>query len=390
MIWELISMANCFVTPISSKSALAGGTIIAKLLLGIALLLSACDNPTEPPGPPTPTPCIDYSTDSTYPGGGYMYPVLRYKEGKLSSDGKTFAYRRFNPTFEQGESTDGKLYFCDLETGKQTELPPLSWQNGVRYNGIYNYQWCPYDPNLLVVSVYTTVDTSGNINEAVESKNSYIVNREGKIIRRVTPSIFPWYGAQKEYEIVSWYSSSTPQADSLLSWSPYYETVIYIPQLDTTVTPTYYPFSMSRDGKRWYGSNDIVIPFARAATYMINWLPFKFEGSGHFFYVSSFSPSGKYLAVEGLPTPQYLYNEYPNVWIIDIDSWLINPSENAPIVSKLSFRRDFCTYADPGAAPVFITDTTLAVSMYPAFAHISHYYEVGIYGTYIRQLSGKY
>jgi hypothetical protein len=359
------------------------------LVVAGGLLLSACDNVTDPPVPPEPTPCIDYSLDSNYQGNGLMQTALTYRNGKLSSDGKTLAYRRFNPTFEPGESTDGKVYFCDLATGIQSELPPLSWQDSVRYKGIQNYQWCPYNPDLLLVDVSTTVDTGGAVNGSVDTQNSYIINREGNILSKVTPSIFPWYGARKRYEIVAWLTSSTPEADSLLVWSPYYETVLYVPQSGIAVTPTYYTLSMSQDGRRWYGTDDIIPPFRPPAIPIINWLPFKFEEQG-IWQSTSFSPSGKYLAVEGYVTPEYEYNEKTNVWILDIDAWLQNPDENAPIVSKLSFRRDFCTYTGFNIDPVFITDTTLAVSMYPAFAHISHYYEVGIYGTYIRQLSGKY
>jgi hypothetical protein len=343
-------------------------SIYILLFVVSALLLSACDNATDP-APPV-TGCDD--------GSGEIFPSYMFGEGKLSMDGKTLAYMPYN---------SGTLYLLEIAEEKQNELPKLALPDNIRPWLIYGFHWCPYDPNLLLVDMLTRTDTVGDGIKYVTGQNTYIIRTDGTVVQRVTLNKYPSWGAPMlDYLTTAWLPGSGPQADSLLVGSS-----IYIPQNEKTVNALYRPLAVSSSGQYWCGYSDEypqdVIKLNGRRIHFVG-----FDGIltgawyGELETYASFSPSGKYLALSGPSSTQIYSPDTPNLWIIDAEQFLANPSEAAPLVLSINFRQQYCKYTQL-ADPVFITDSTLAVSMLSSTDPVSHYFEISLDGTLIRQLS---
>lgn len=331
------------------------------LILGACLLLLciACDNPIEAPVI-TPCGCDEFTEIDE----GYI-PPNRYHDARLSSDGNTLAYL--------STSVHESLFLLDLQSGKQQELT-FQLPKGFRVFSILEFHWCPYDNSLLLINAVTEVDFDDE--PGVYSQNAYIVNTLGDAIRTVTPSQ-QWFGAPvNSFQISGWLPGSTPELDSLVV-SGY---GIYLPQKELYVSQfwKYELLERSRAGELQIGTYSdpfqIVLDGKelKIASFPESWI-----GD------ASFSPDNRYLVLDG--EGGYEKPCSRKIWLVDLEEWsqdvnqIIHPNELKP-------RELFClNHVDYGT--VFLTDSTIAISMFKEGELYSHYYEISIHGEMIRQIS---
>jgi hypothetical protein len=341
-----------------------------RTLLKVALLAAAaycivsCENTPEPQGP------------SDCPGPisgpyGYIFPEWSrgFGDGVVSIDGKFLA----------AMNAYGRIVLIDLHNGNHEELPRINLPANVALMYISGFAWCPYQPDRLVITAGTSTDTSGHGNWVL-GVNAYIIDIRGKVIERVTPSVYPAWGAESGSGINNpkWLYGSNVSADSLLFYP-----MLYVPQERKTVHPVHYKVTQSRDGRHWFGHENV-----EGGARLINGLRFTLDGyppaDGNI--AASFSPSGRFLALRGWSNPPTINT--PNVWIIDMEMFLEDPSKTIVPVAAINTQRDYCMFF--GIDPVFITDSTLLISMHKATGADNGYHEIGIDGRYIRKFTRSY
>lgn len=106
-------------------------------------------------------------------------------------------------------------------------------------------------------------------------------------------------------------------------------------------------------------------------------------------HFASWSPDSKKLAlsVEIKEAMSVAWNDlrYNEIWVIDVERYM---QENSEFVPKtiINLRKLYCMYSSQTWAE-FITDSTLAVSMYKTSDNFSYLYEITTDGRMVRQLT---
>jgi hypothetical protein len=301
-----------------------------------------------------------------------------------SIDGKLIGY------FHSGEG----LSILDLVTlGTRHLHQEVLLANHEVPKSMYHPHWSPYESDVLMFKVVSTVDTS-DLAQNVLVQNIYRYNLKTKNAERVTPSFLGRYGASS----IGWYGWT-------LGSSPGYDTIII------SLGP-----NLSPDGKHFYGSYSLQtgkmerLPLPTGNTHEVY-----YSDGKHCFAISfdsstaglvwpgtidgiplnfakqldtlrapelEFSPSGKYVVFDA-----HFNNEGPPGDSLYEQLWICEVTNPANPLHVINLQRLYCTYSFDGLHPHFLTDTTLAISMHKDEAKYSPLWEIKIDGTLLRQLT---
>jgi hypothetical protein len=256
----------------------------------------------------------------------------------------------------------------------------------------YRFYWCPYDNNRVLIHAVTATDLPDDtIQRYYYGQNLYIVSIDGSKLERVTPSILGPVGAPANLYVYTWLPESTKSRDVILltcnNCGNSYATR-YVVQEDKMldVNESSYFKAISKDGKNIFsqiGRN------ADAKTvWLINGNEFLFNEEMGLDY-SSFSPSGKYLALSvSPPSASWEERRFNEIWIINVEKFLSEKPDTLVPDKIINLRHDFCMYAMT-ASPCaeFISETELAVAMYKDGDDVAYLWKVGIDGKLLGQLT---
>jgi len=345
-----------------------------------ALLLSNCEHTTPPikEVPYCPPPVLNWA-------GEWKSPLPYHAYQRTSYDGKNLIFRSYNKAYLLNLKT-GVVSYLDL----QSKLP-----DNVRLSVASEFFWCSYDNNQVLVYAITGTDIpDDSIVRYYYGQNIYIVTLNGsevKDLKRVTPSILGPAGAPANLYIYSWLPESNENKDVILltcdKCGSNYATR-YVVQEDKMfdINDNYYFRAISNDGKILFselGRN------ADAKTvWVINGNEFVFNEEMGLDY-SSFSPSGKYLALSvSPPSASWADRRFNEIWIINVDKFLKAKLDTVFPDRIINLRFDFCMYAMV-ASPCaeFISETELAVAMYKDGDDKAYLWKVGIDGKLLGQLT---
>jgi len=313
--------------------------------------------------------------------GEWKSPWPYHARQRASGDGENLVF-----------FSDGEPILLNLNTGTvryidfRNKLP-----DNVRLSGAYQVFWCPYDNNRILLHADTGTDLpDDSIKRYYYGQNLYIVSLDGSEFKRVTPSIFGPVGAAGFY-IYSWLPASKPGHDLIQMTAdvPGINSIakIYIPQTDEfSPAENDYLRAITKDGNYNFSGKE------RNADGRIIWdingYEFVFNEEMGLDY-SSFSPSGKYLALSvSPPSASWEERRFNEIWIINVEKFLSEKPDTVTPDKIINLRHDFCMYAMV-ATPCaeFITETTLAVAMYEDGDDVAYLWEVGINGELLGQLT---
>jgi WD40-like Beta Propeller Repeat len=260
--------------------------------------------------------------------------------------------------------------------------------------------WCPYDPDLMALMVAYNIDTANAGITTVRVQNIFTYRISTGQATRITPTILGKYGPPGMSKFLAWLPSSTPGKDSFMIgysqvdapdhraffgiYSP--QTQALIPE-DISYTDT---LAWSRDLKHrvWFirdtiqGTPNEGVPLL---PFYLDSIPLNFpkelDTSQSGIHMASFSPDGKHVAFWVSPL-----GEGPPDSIFD-QVWVCNVSDSRIPECVINFQCLYCRYSFWGIYPVFLTDSTLAVSMHHDGDSISPLWEITTCGQIVRQLT---
>ena len=309
---------------------------------------------------------------------------------QLSADGKTLAYMR---------NQSAAAYLLDLSTLKQTKIVvhgDLPGEKDIGYGDLY---WCPHDPDLLIIGVSSFVDTtnSGHSDVSVSNLFTYRVSTGQSV--RITPAICGKYGPTS-IAFYSWLWGSSEGSDSLLvgfhipqSKAVFYG--VYIPQTKALLPHWLNPqvgitestiIALTKDRTRSITAfRDTSWPPVDSAWWNLDTSTISCPRIIQVMDDVSFSPNGRLLAltVEPFGTGPAVGGDtiFPQVWIFSSDS------ARPTTVQIINFQCLYCKYNFWGADAIFVTDSTLVVSMHSDGDSTSPLYEITLSGRIVRQLT---
>ena len=283
------------------------------------------------------------------------------------------------------------LEILNLRTGYIQAFDPDYFNNKLPPNVIYGrgtyLYWCPYDNNRLLMHSVTFTDTVGDGKHYEWAQNLYITSLDGKEFKKVTPTSYGPAGG--DFHIISWLEGSSPNEDYILFGGG---KGVYIPQKDQWIPQPApakegdYIVSVSPNNQYYLLSVDIG-NYKRK--YVLNDVDLNFRDKIGSITYESWSPDCKMLALSvqvsepgDVPIQKWRFTE---IWIIDVEKLMQERPAITP-VSIINIRRNFCMYSYNIGAE-FITDTTLAVSMFGPYDRRGEIYEISISGKMIRQLT---
>lgn len=299
---------------------------------------------------------------------GPVIPSIVHAHGALSADGAFLAYSIMNT----------KAMYLTRLADLSSSFVNIRDPNRVQIAVIMSILACPYDPDVFLINCVTNTDTlDGTWRRYVTANNAYLISSSGNIIERVTPRNFPFYGAVYGFSYIDWLPNSKRGHDSLLVG---YDGV-YLLQESRYIKP-YSPWELhlkqSANSAHWFGFYYGLMELYIDLKIIV--LPRPVESLFSF----ALSKNGTKLLLEMQPENASKCDD--NIWILDFqDSNMkapINPSINA-----IGYRRDFCKYSLRGPSPLFITDSTIALSMHAQGEQKSVYWEVTTKGVIVRQLT---
>ena len=334
----------------------------------------------------------------TLPGGVFDWarnmPHNVHHNQRLSIDGKLMSFTI--------TANGGGLFVLNLETNKVTRVVVSG--NFPREQEL-SYPvpiWSPYDGDLMALKIGSTIDTSLAGGHPFTVENIFTYRVSTGVSKRVTPDTLGKFGPAA-MGFNDWLPGSTAQADSFVIASPvphapnFYG--VYIPQTNSFVShPTVrnqpvepYVLTRSRDGKhtvsRW---SDTTLSSSKIVL-LLDGVEIKCPRTIAQFLSTSFSPNGKLLAITVKPdgwesrdsVRQILVDSiFSQVWIFPSD----NPTPST--VEIINFQCRFCKYNfwDEEDA-LFLTDSTIAVSMHADGDTISPIWVLGPDRHVIKQLT---
>ncbi|HOV92511.1 MAG TPA: hypothetical protein PLC04_05495 [Candidatus Kapabacteria bacterium] len=346
------------------------------LILLSILILPSCDNEIPVTDPLTDCPLWYpiYGRDTIY----IDYPKGQYSIQGCSRDGLKLAFNGYND-FEVLDLRTGYIqtYLPDYFKNK---LPP-----NVIYRGGTNLYWCPYDNNRLLMHSVTFTDTDGDGKNYEWGQNLYITSLDGKEFKKVTPTSYGPAGG--DFHIISWLEGSSPNEDYILFGGG---KGVYIPQKDQWIPQPApakegdYIVSVSPNNQYYLLFVDIG-NYERK--YVLNDVDLNFLDTIGEITHESWSPDSKKLALSlflketDVPDQKRRFME---IWIIDVEKLMQERPAITP-VSIINIRRNFCMYSYDISAE-FISNNSLAVSMWGPNENFGHIYEISTSGEMIRKL----
>lgn len=336
---------------------------------------AGCENPAQCPEgeicdcPPPYAPDV---------GFGYRIPSIVHSLPVLSPDGKLLAF-----------STGSRFAILDLASRRLSRLPLESHLPGnVRLLEEGKVLWCPYDPGRVLVHCVTSTDTVGDGKSYVYGQNIYIVSLDGAEFQRVTPANYGEHGAGRGLGLYGWLVGSTIDNDSIYgSFSPIgygdADTAIvgiYVHQKNVYAVNAYGVLrDQSPDGRHYVSTVNV----GSSQNIFVDGLSLQLPGPISLLQRASWSPDGRKIALTVQPRNDPKWHQ---VWIVDAEDFLagtFSPDE----MRIINFQRRFCTYSIAGLHAEYITDSTLAVSMYKDGDTVSPLWEITEDGRRVRQLT---
>jgi hypothetical protein len=249
--------------------------------------------------------------------------------------------------------------------------------------------WCPYDSDLVAIIMSCDIDTTNNPDSAMMVTNLFTYRISTGVATRITPTKLGKYGPVG-MSLFSWLPTSSQGKDSLvIGLAGFLGT--YCPEtqgIDSLNLSYLDTFARSPDSKYvvWYNTDVYGHPI----------LPFYFDSIPLYFPELldsmrpitgvTFSPNDSLVAYSVYPlgaeanAPPY-DTIFPQVWVCKTSA----PSK---IIDVINFQCCFCMYSFDGIFPVFITDSTIAVSMNHDESESSPLWEISIDGcSIVRELT---
>ncbi len=369
---------------------------IFTLLLFTLLLLISCG--TTPTQPSINCNCpVPYGSDRA--GFGPKLPRYAHYDFKLSHDGKKLG-------FSIGDVSVFKI--LDLENGKVTAinlqdyLPPTVIVSTAKIA-----DWCPYDPNTVLISATTSTDTN-NSGKYFYGCNLYTLSLISHEIRRFTPMQFGKIGTLIICEFpIQWlhstsfggnFISSTKGNDYIEIFSSFGFGGIYHVQSGTLSSNLRLDFvqypSKPKDDNRFSGNKPYFREIINRTGYnqwFIRDVPLR--NPGYLCKHRSWSPSNQYLAL-ALSSGGSIIDEqegscgYQEIWIYDVNELSAKGMNYPEPIRKINLRKEFCMYNTVvNCSAEFLTDSTLAVSMHKDGDDFAPIWEISIDGKLLRQLT---
>jgi hypothetical protein len=348
--------------------------IIVGFIAGLAFFVQPCYAQFDSSKCPPPVGYNGFGTGANIPGN---YDMMQ----QLSPNGKMLGYLD-----QQG---DNGAHILNLATLADTLVQVNGGLPGEQDFSWTCITWCPYDSDLIALNVVSFVDTSNSGISDVYVNNIFTYRISTGKSELITPRSYGYYGdagiAGGEIGNQScWLSGSMSGNDSLLIYAGTFYG-IYVPQTQTLIplvykgdTSTISPFGNDTLTSRYIDTNNhpgwflnsqqIVFPRAIDTNNTnVQW---------------TFSPDAKLFALQitpdlGNPTADSVY---PQVWVYDV-------SDPIKAIDVIDFQQLYCKYSLDGIWPEFITDSTLAVSMYTDGDNFCPLWEITIDGRIIRQLT---
>jgi len=312
-------------------------------------------------------------------GNGYRIPADYDMAQGISHDGKWLLF-----VTNEG---DGGAYVLNLITLERKQiivsgggLPhnhDISWDNPI---------WCPYDSDLVALNV-TTLDPQNNGGSG-EVQNIFTYRASTGESKLITPQIYDPI-SHGDRIIGSWLLGSKPGMDSIIVQYGG-GAGIYVPQTQALIYRGPFPgLPGAMDTFAFSPNNLHSLSFWRDSNISQTTLLYFLDGKKLITpravqtLSASFSPNSNLIALSVQPTgiPSDGSEVYQQVWIFSTDS--SSPSS----VQIINFQCLFCTYNVLGAYAVFLTDSTLAVSMHKDGLDTSALYEITIDGRIVRKLT---
>ncbi len=344
-------------------------TNIFLLVFSILILLSC--NESNSPSPEFNCP-LWYDPYSV----GFNPPIPTHIIHDISTDGKKLAF----------SSGDIDLQILYLNSGY---VEKINLQNLLPYNviffGISNAIWCPYHNDKILLHVATYTDTINN-KGYVYGQNIYLLSLKDFILTRITPNLWGKAGSFSGFNVISWLKSSSNNNDFILFSS----IGKYHLQSDSFIPFNYTNNICSISPNELYLLFNSFDVESLAHKYYLNEHYLNFDESYRFDLTSdpTWSCNSKYLILQinldetNVPLEKQRYNE---IWIIDVEE-LIQKKPSVVPIKKINIRKNFCMYSY-GIWAHYLTDSTLAVSMFAPDGDFSYLYEISTDGKLLRQLT---
>lgn len=362
-------------------------TLILMLALAAAGAVGCLEPPTEPKRP-VDTAASRYPLDTfdcappSQNANGDVPPLFAHYQKIVTADGRSMVYL-------STESAHIRVVDLGSLVERRVDLQSLLPDNVA----LMSVGWvvaCPYDPNVVLVRCVTTTDTTGDGRSDGAGVNYYRLTLDGRSAERVTPRMYGQTGSFIGYHFYVWLNTSKSGPDSLLGAFGGVERLpdigwerIYIPSRDTMVLPpTGGIATQTRDGHTrliftWEGA-------ARKMRTHLNDVELHLDGDVSTITHYSFSPDGRKLSFLITPEGPDTVRRYGEIWIVDVEKYLRERPTIAE-VQVINTQKRFCTYGN--LDPVFVTNTTLAVSMRRDLEPGEYIWEITLDGRRVRQLT---
>lgn len=359
------------------------------LIITLIIIVASCDNKNDIVKPiPTPGDTVKAlcPTPIETAWGEIRRPQL-HKEQKLSFDSKKLVYQKWDEPI---------IRILDLSTLSYQEINLRDLMpSNVYLIGFSNIFWSPYDNERILFHAATSTDSIGDGKRYHYGQNLYIVNINTLELTRVTPSEFGLTG-NKGFYIVSWIPQSNQDNDMVIISNRLYNVqedkfldinylghaVIYVNQNSS------YDLSIDQlnSNENIYSVNEYDIGALEPSSKNQFIFSEKIRLSK-----ACWSPDNKYLVfsllVEDWEEKDYEDLRFFEIWIVDFEKYLLEKPYVLIPDKIINLRHEFCKYAFGGMYTEFITDSTMAVSMYTDGDDFAYIWEVSVTGRIIRQLT---
>ncbi|MBM2814082.1 MAG: hypothetical protein HW421_844 [Ignavibacteria bacterium] len=342
------------------------------VFLFISAFVLRCSNTN---GPTNKKDC-NYSDTISSP-----FPTKIFENQRISPDGEKIAYNVSKRYIE----------ILHLKTGKISQYNIISrLPSNVRFLGVGYNEWCPYNPNRLLVHCATSTDLVGDGKKYSYGQNLYLLSIIDSELKCITPIKYGKAGADG-LPFPIWLSGSNENYDSLHFIAHYVgkDLGIFIPQTQEWIKSSYNDFYLqSKKSKHILGFKPSQI--IDSGSYYIDNKKIITTENISILNCASFSPNEKYLALSlqaDSATRAKPNRKFTEIWIIDVEKYLANYPKPAE-VKVINILYEFCMITIAGSVE-FITDNTLAVSMRHIGELTENIWEISVDGQLIRNLTNE-
>lgn len=331
--------------------------------------------------------CVSCSSGVTPDDGCRQCPPVPEDPfgGNIPRGADTDPLVSFNGTFlSYGLASSYRYVIQRLSDGSSFEVDMTPFLRPKEELYLYSIEsWCPYDENLVLILLQSNIPRDDDASVINKGSHLFIYNVAARTAKRITPSVF---GDTTSVSETSWLPNSTSGNDiirfngirrELYPRGRVYPSLYYV-QSDSVVydvagTDIY----EGPNGGLFTENNNVYPPI-----WTLNGK--KIDNHGTFILRVSWSPSGRYVAIEAAG---YQFEPCPNregreVWIYCVDE-----KDVTDPCFVIRLRKRYCLYSSWETQANFLTDTTLLINAHEWGAVWSFLYEVSLDGTILRQVT---